>query len=231
MKQPSMKTSYNAEEHVTSLMKEPRNTEEIAQIDPVKDQQQHQDRLSSQVEDGDQQQISGSVYKLAKTDQLDEKREMEINDQAATEEGGVLSPKPRDSGFIRGVEIDYKGVPYVKRENDQYGALMDDFGVGSVDNGSNCASPLLPGKRNNMNVARLMAQQREEVKNPRKPPRQTNTLTLTALDESWRKQDATPGSNNLTAGPTPIKHTEGKMLNSDISEELLASAGSQPGNI
>ena len=54
--------------------------------------------------------------------------------------------KNHDSGYIRGVEIDYKGVPIIKKEIKQFGSEIDDFGIGSVDLGSNATSPMLsPG--------------------------------------------------------------------------------------
>ena len=46
--------------------------------------------------------------------------------------------------LICGVEIDYKGIPIVSQRNKGFGSEIDDFGMGSIENGSGNASPLLP---------------------------------------------------------------------------------------
>ena len=194
----------------------------------AREQQQQQDRQSSHLEEGDQQQIQGPVYMGGSSNHIiDEKKEEVVNELAVTDDAGLTPLKNHDSGYIRAVEIDYKGVPLAKRENKQFGSEIDDFGIGSVDLGSACASPLLPDQKSDLKKALPMANQKVEENQVRKKTRHKDTLKLTALDDSWRKVDTSPATINHTL-TSPMKFTDVNKLNSDISEELLASAGSQP---
>jgi len=125
----------------------------------------------------------------------------------------------------------------VMRENKQFGSEIDDFGIGSVDLGSACASPLLPRRGESSIVANeILLAKRESGSfltqgtgyHIRKRPAHKDTLKLTALDESWRKQDTSSLTNNANAVPTKVPDV-GK-LNSDISVELLASVCSNVKN-
>lgn len=50
----------------------------------------------------------------------------------------------KKTDLICNVEIDYKGVPIVSSKNyKRFGSDIDDFGVGSIETGSACTSPLL----------------------------------------------------------------------------------------